>query len=122
MPLHSDEVFLSFLIGISTRILANNKRKKKPELYQDVHNFDVIDHGSTFDKTAEVQSLYYALSQLSDVLRECIILFEVSGFSIKEIMKIQNASGSTVKQRLRRARQRLAKLLQQDTMLTDMKK
>jgi DNA-directed RNA polymerase specialized sigma24 family protein len=46
------------------------------------------------------------------VTSECIILYEVSGFSIKEIMCIQNLSESAVKQRLSRGRKQLLALLQ----------
>jgi RNA polymerase sigma-70 factor (ECF subfamily) len=46
------------------------------------------------------------------VTSECIILFEISGFSIKEIMGIQNLSEATVKQRLSRGRKQLSSLMQ----------
>ncbi|PIZ05301.1 MAG: RNA polymerase subunit sigma-24, partial [Flavobacteriales bacterium CG_4_10_14_0_8_um_filter_32_5] len=40
-----------------------------------------------------------------------IVLFEITGFSIKEIMEIQNSSESAVKQRLKRGREKLVELL-----------
>jgi len=43
--------------------------------------------------------------------RESIVLFEITGFSIKEIVEIQDDSVSSVKQRLRRGRERLEKIL-----------
>ena len=67
-------------------------------------------NSSTSLKT-EVYFLYQALSELSDVQQEAIILFEITGFSIKEIMKIQEASESAVKQRLKRGRENLVSIL-----------
>jgi RNA polymerase sigma-70 factor (ECF subfamily) len=46
------------------------------------------------------------------VTSECIILFEISGFSIKEIMGIQNSSEAAVKKRLSRGRMQLLALMQ----------
>lgn len=43
--------------------------------------------------------------------KESIVLFEITGFSIKEIVEIQDDSVSSVKQRLRRGRERLEKIL-----------
>jgi RNA polymerase sigma-70 factor (ECF subfamily) len=56
--------------------------------------------------------LYACLKELDQVTSECIILFEISGFSIKEIMGIQNLSEATVKQRLSRGRKQLLALMQ----------
>ena len=63
------------------------------------------------ERDAEVYMLHKALAMLPDEQRECIILFEISGFSIKEIMKIQEASESAIKQRLKRSRNKLTEIL-----------
>jgi RNA polymerase sigma factor (sigma-70 family) len=55
--------------------------------------------------------LHKALALLPEAQKECIILFEISGFSIKEIMEIQRASESAVKQRLKRGREKLIEIL-----------
>ena len=55
----------------------------------------------------EIKNLYEQLEKLDDITRECIILFEISGFSIKEIMMILKLSESVVKQRLSRGRKQL---------------
>lgn len=110
--LKSKDAFLSFLFSISVRVLANTKRKKKEE-YHDFSSeaIAVIDNNSNTEKNAEVYMLYKALAKLQDDQRESIILFEISGFSIKEIAAIQNTSESSVKQRLRRGRLKLRELL-----------
>jgi RNA polymerase sigma-70 factor (ECF subfamily) len=55
--------------------------------------------------------LYKALALLPDEQRECLVLFEITGFSIKEIMEIQNSSESAIKQRLKRGRAKLLEIL-----------
>jgi RNA polymerase sigma-70 factor (ECF subfamily) len=64
------------------------------------------------EKQFEINDLYKCLKELDQVTSECIILFEISGFSIKEIMGIQNLSEATVKQRLSRGRKQLLSLMQ----------
>jgi RNA polymerase sigma-70 factor (ECF subfamily) len=62
-------------------------------------------------KQLEIKNLYEQLGKLDDVTRECLILFEISGFSIKEIMTIQNLGESAVKQRLSRGRKQLMEMM-----------
>jgi RNA polymerase sigma-70 factor (ECF subfamily) len=112
--LKSTEAFLHFLFGTAVRILANHRKKKRPEYvdqlnakYEHVHN-----ESSLIEKQFEINDLYKCLKELDQVTSECIILFEISGFSIKEIMGIQNLSEATVKQRLSRGRKQLLSLMQ----------
>ncbi|MFT6501518.1 MAG: RNA polymerase sigma-70 factor (ECF subfamily) [Crocinitomicaceae bacterium] len=110
--LRSKEAFLSYLLSISVRLLANNKRKRKEE--SDSFEKIVIqtqDVNSNTEAKVESYFLHKALAQLPEEQRESIILFEISGFSIKEIAVIQKTSESSVKQRLRRGRIRLRELL-----------
>ncbi|MGB0881841.1 MAG: RNA polymerase sigma factor [Vicingaceae bacterium] len=118
--LKSEKAFFSFLVGISVRILANNHKKKKETSYPQDEHFDVIDVNAETTRDAEVHLLHKALSLLSDDQRECIILFEISGFSIKEIMEIQQASSSAVKQRLKRGRAKLVEILTFESKTKDM--
>ena len=109
--LKSEKAFLSFLIGISVRILANNHKKKKEDSIADPSSFNLQDVNANTERDAEVYMLHKALAMLSDDQRECIILFEISGFSVKEIMAIQEVSESAVKQRLKRGREKLVEIL-----------
>ncbi|PCJ23803.1 MAG: hypothetical protein COA97_10805 [Flavobacteriales bacterium] len=117
--LKSEKAFLSFLIGISVRVLANHHKKKKEDSIADPTNFDLQDVNAKTERDAEVYMLHKALAILPEQQRECIILFEISGFSIKEIMELQNASESAVKQRLKRGRAKLVEIL---TFESDYKK
>ena len=120
--LRSKKAFLSFLFSISVRVLANTNRKKKETTKLDQEAFIVSDINSQTDKNAEVFMLYKAMAELSEEQKECIILFEITGFSIKEIAEIQGASESNVKQRLRRGRLRLREILTEKVELVQVTK
>lgn len=110
--LKSKEAFLSFLFGISVRILSNNYQKKNEDsLNTEDGAISIVDLNANTPLDAEIHFLYKALAKLNDDQRESIILFEISGFSIKEIAQIQEASESAVKQRLKRGRERLTALM-----------
>ena len=66
----------------------------------------------SIEQQFEINDLYKCLQELDQVTSECIILFEISGFSIKEIMGIQHSSEAAVKQRLSRGRKQLLTLMQ----------
>jgi RNA polymerase sigma-70 factor (ECF subfamily) len=102
---------LSYLCGVSIRLLANSNRKLKPNLGLDSKEMVTVDSNANTDKDVKVALLYEAMSYLPEIQRECLILFEITGFSIKEIMEIQKSSESAIKQRLRRGRQRLMEIL-----------
>jgi len=110
--LKAKEAFFSFLCTISVRLLANNHRKKKPIYYGEENPAaNVADENARADYDADIAALYEALAKLPEVQRECIILFEITGFSIKEIAKMQDSSIAAVKQRLKRGRTKLKEIL-----------
>lgn len=110
--LRSSEAFLSFVIGISVRILANNNKKKKEESLATVERLHAVhDENANTERDMEVYLLHKALALLPEEQRESLILFEITGFSIKEIAEMHNASESAVKQRLKRGREKLIQLL-----------
>lgn len=112
--LRSEEAFLSFLFGISIRLLANANRKKRPELSgDDQYTQRMVSQEQDGELAADVRLLYEALSKLPDAQQEALALFELSGFSIREIAAMQSVTEGAVKQRLVRGRKQLALLLKQ---------
>jgi len=110
--LKSKQAFLAFLFGISIRILSNNNRKKKENYLQsEEKSHDIEDNSAKTEMDAEIHFLYKALGQLKETQRESIILFEISGFSIKEIAKLQDTTISAVKLRLKRGRKNLMEIM-----------
>lgn len=108
--LNHSESFLSFLIGITIKVLANANRKKRPITGMDEMIFhNMPDTSSPIDVKFEIEMLHKALAKLPELQKEALILFEITGYSIKEIMEIQQSGASAIKQRLLRGRKQLAK-------------
>jgi RNA polymerase sigma-70 factor (ECF subfamily) len=120
--LNDESRFLYFLFGIASRLLKQKERRRrlqaafrmrKPaesEFYDPAHKLDV-------------EILYRALKKLPHKERETLVLFEISGLSIKEIQGIMGGNASAIKTRLSRARTRLKELLKdnRETIKTDFK-
>lgn len=110
--LRDHKAFLGFLFGTATNILKSKERRRKfwgifqahdaTEKYADKQNPETA---------TDVKLLYEALQQLPEEQREAIILFEISGFSLKEVQEIQKVSLSAVKSRIVRGKRKLARLL-----------
>ena len=110
--LNSPDVFVYFLFGIAVRVLSNNHKKKREErMHEDKTLLGIVSNESSPETQTDIHLLYVTLQKLPDVQRECIILFEIAGFSIKEIAQIQHAGESAIKQRLKRGREKLMELL-----------
>ena len=85
--------------------------------YRDDHAKGHVDEGRVAlivdDRADQELSAVVAqmLSQLPDLQREALILFEYEGFQLAEIARIVNADAGVVKSRLHRARERLKRML-----------
>lgn len=112
------DAFLSFLFGTSIRILSNAKRKISEDKWEETFSNR---HGNekNAEQQLEIEDLYKAMSKLPESQREALILYEIAGFSVKEIAEIQNSGESAVKQRLARGRQELAAILKDEPVLTN---
>lgn len=113
--LQSEKYFLSFIIGISIRVLSNFNKKIKEDFFSEDHIECIVEN--EVETSLEVDFLYETLGKLSEEQKECIVLFELTGFTIKEISKLQKATESTVKQRLRRGRIKLKELLEHESKI-----
>jgi RNA polymerase sigma factor (sigma-70 family) len=117
--LKNREAFLSFLFGITTKVHANFRRKNKPLSFAEVKGVEnTQDHSYSVEKNFQHDELYEALNMLSLDYRNCIILFEIAGFSLKETAEIQECSVDAVKQRLSRGRKMLLEALSERTTKT----
>ncbi|MGZ5242910.1 MAG: RNA polymerase sigma factor [Bacteroidia bacterium] len=107
--LKSEEAFLFFLIGIARRIVWQHERKERLfSIFVKQQSFtENADHSVNPEAAFDLEILYKLLDKLNHKEREAIVMFEISGFSIKEIQELQNDSLSAVKSRLSRAREKL---------------
>jgi RNA polymerase sigma-70 factor (ECF subfamily) len=110
--LQSEKAFLSFLFSCAVNILGNQIQKKKELAFQRDNDFHQLkDEKANAQSDADVYFLHQALSQIPYKISECLILFEISGFSIREIAEIEKTSENAVKQRLKRGREKLKAIL-----------
>ena len=104
--------FLYFLFGIARRLLSNSRRRNKFWGEYDETTAERYESAvESPDSHTDASFLYQALDKLPEEQKEALILFEISGFSLKEIQEIQQGSLSAVKARIARGRRKLADLL-----------
>jgi DNA-directed RNA polymerase specialized sigma24 family protein len=73
--------------------LANSKRRKKVINVAEPAIFNQhLDPNNFIEKQFEIELLYQFLTKLPELQKEAIILFEITDFSIKEIMEIQKVT------------------------------
>lgn len=118
--LKNDEAFLSFLFSIASNILAKrNRRLKFKGEYFENDVFALKDESLDAETRLDVTILYEALNELSNAQKEALVLFEISGFSLKEVAEIQGVKLSAVKQRLKRGRENLAAIFKSDQLVEE---
>ncbi|MEM1358404.1 MAG: RNA polymerase sigma factor [Bacteroidota bacterium] len=107
---------LAYMIGIINNRLKNLLRSKA------VHQRYVATRQRLVDErlparpeaALDLHYLLRAMDELPEAEREALLLQAVSGFTIKEIAELQQASPAAVKTRISRARAKLKKLLAED--------
>ena len=77
----------------------------------DSNSYDELISDHAPDLPVDACILYQKLDLLPKQQKEAIILFEISGFSIKEIQELQGGTISGVKSRLKRGKEKLRELL-----------
>jgi RNA polymerase sigma-70 factor (ECF subfamily) len=104
--------FKYFLFGVASRLVNNERRKMSAKVFVSEETLhQVKDPRESADAVADHFYLHRALQKLSNDMREAVTLFELQGFSIREIAGIQNTNENTVKTRLQRGREKLKELL-----------
>ena len=106
---------LGYMIGVVNNLVRQAKRRQKFKGDWDEVVLDKIESRTNDPEVAlDIHYLLKAIQQLPEKQREALVLFEISGFNIKEISRIQQCSEGATKTRLSRARQELKKLLNED--------
>lgn len=99
----------TYLFSIARNLASKRYRDEHSELHlEEDRAASVADQRSDQELSAAVAQM---VSQLPDLQREALILFEYEGFQLAEIARIVDADLGVVKSRLHRARERLKRQL-----------
>ncbi|MEM7104125.1 MAG: RNA polymerase sigma factor [Bacteroidota bacterium] len=110
------EKLLGYLIGIANNKVRNKKRRLKFKGNWDEQAFEKLKARTQDPEMAlDIQYLLKAMDQLPAKQKQAILMFEISGFSIREISKAQESTESATKTRISRGRKRLKEILSEDT-------
>lgn len=114
------EAFTSYAFTTVRRLYYRRARRKKWWGVLGKEAEEIVDHRTPSPEiTLDTEALDRALQQLPEKQREAVILFEISGLSLREIVEIQGGSLSGVKSRIVRGREQLAVLLGEREPVTD---
>lgn len=107
-----------WLIRIAGNLAASHYRKRSIRdllLWQHPETVDDIPSPRASVDTVypDLQAVYWGLSRLSPRLRETLVLFELEGLTLVEIANELGISVNTAASRLRRARQKLRRRLEE---------
>ncbi len=103
---------LGYMIGIVQNLVRNQKRRQKFRGDWEELVLEKLESKTQNPEIAlDIQYLLKAMNQLPEKQSEAITLFEISGFSIREIAEIQGSSEGATKTRLSRGRKKLTQLL-----------
>ena len=109
------EKLLGYLIGTVNNLVRQARRRQKFRGEWEDTALEKIQAKTTGPEVAlDIHFLLKAIQHLPEKQREALLLFEVSGFSVREISEIQGDREGTVKTRLSRSRKGLRKMLSED--------
>ena len=84
--LRQPDAFLYFLFGIASRLIKKKARRGKFwGLFKEHESMQVRDPNLSAEAAADIEILYRALNRLPEAQKQALILFEIAGFTLKEI-------------------------------------
>ena len=110
--IRNKEELIHYLIRAARNSAISKWRKQKYQIeLLEKHHEKLVAQGVSPDSLFDIDLLYKTLNKLPEKQKTALILFEISGFSIKEIAEIQQSQPGAVKTRISRGRQQLRRIL-----------
>ena len=114
--IENKDQFLHYLIRAArNRSVSIWRKQRHQESLSEVHAERLTTQGISAETVLDIQVLYRMLDKLTTKQRDALVLFEISGFSMKEIAEIQQSSEGAVKTKISRGRQKLKQLMEDKT-------
>ena len=109
------ENLLHYLIRAArNRSISIWRKRRFQQALLEQHTEHLASTGLSPETILDIQLLYKALDKLPAKQKHALILFEISGFSMKEIAAIQGSTPGAVKTKISRGRKALRELLQDE--------
>ena len=110
------EKLMYFMFSVAANLVKRTERRKVFKGLFVQEKVELIANNDNSESRLLHRELYELLSKLNTKQREAIVLFEINGFSIKEIAAIQNLSESGVKSNLKRGREKLQAMVKESPL------
>lgn len=109
------DAFLSYVFTIARRTLVRHRTRARRFTRGDELTMQSVSADThPPDAAAEARLVHEALQRLSHDDREVLVLHELADLPLQEVAALQQITLAAVKQRVRRARMRLAELLRDE--------
>ena len=108
---NKDQLLHYLLRAARNRSVSKFRKQKYKATLLEKHTERLAAQEVSADTILEIQLLYKTLDQLPEKQKDALILFEINGFSIKEIAVIQKKSEGAVKTNISRGRQKLKEIM-----------
>ena len=113
---NKDQLLHYLVRAARNRSISLWRKRKHQESLSELHAERLSSQGLSPDAVLDIQLLYRTLDKLPSKQRDALVLFEISGFSMKEIAEIQGSTEGAVKTKISRGRQKLKTLLEDQTV------
>lgn len=111
---NKDELLHYLIRAARNRSISIWRKRKDLVDLKELHRQKLADQGVSPETILDIQLLYSMLNKLPQKQKEAIVLFEINGFSMKEIAVIQNSSEGATKTRISRGRNKLSELFSEN--------
>ncbi|MEM9836534.1 MAG: RNA polymerase sigma factor [Bacteroidota bacterium] len=108
---NKDKLLHYLLRAARNRAISMRRKQAKAPGTIDAQARNLMAKGANPEMIYDVQLLYKALDRLPAKQREAVILFEITGFSMREIADLQGQSVAAIKMKVSRGRKKLQQLL-----------
>ena len=115
--IENKDQLLHYLIRAARNKHISKWRKKKPiESLTEIHANRLVAQRVSPETILDIQLLYRLLDKLPQSQKEALILYEISGFKMKEIAEIQGGKESAIKTKISRGRKKLKELAEHNAV------
>lgn len=96
---------------LRNKYLRKKRRRMLFGIFDEVQVARIPSQEPSPELPLDIEMLYAALAKLPSTQREAVVLYEINGFSQKEIAEIQGCTVSAVKSKVKRGKEHLQRII-----------